>query len=128
MYAPRSPPTTPTDGITPTSVAAASSSAIKWCKGCKNFRHWPGAFGIEKSRATKCAKCRERQRIKYARTKRKEYFGSEQEEVEREEAKKGVLEEVVEREEAKKGWIRGGVGDTDVEKVHFHGNFVVFGL
>lgn len=40
---------------------------IKWCKGCKNFRTW-SAFG-EKSRATKCAKCRDRQKEKYAAQK-----------------------------------------------------------
>lgn len=40
---------------------------IKWCKGCKNFRHW-SAFG-EKTRATKCAKCRDRQKEKYAAQK-----------------------------------------------------------
>lgn len=37
---------------------------IKWCKGCKNFRPW-AAFG-EKGGATKCVRCRERQREKYA--------------------------------------------------------------
>jgi hypothetical protein len=47
------------------------TTAIKWCKGCKNFRCWPEAFGIEKSRATKCIKCRVRQRYKYAITKKK---------------------------------------------------------
>ena len=36
---------------------------IKWCKGCKNFRNW-AAFG-EKSMATKCEKCRTRQKEKY---------------------------------------------------------------
>jgi hypothetical protein len=40
---------------------------IKWCKGCKNFRLW-SAFG-DKSRATKCSKCRERQKEKYAAQK-----------------------------------------------------------
>lgn len=40
---------------------------IKWCKGCKNFRPWP-AFG-EKVMATKCVRCRERQKEKYAATK-----------------------------------------------------------
>ena len=40
---------------------------IKWCKGCKNFRQW-AAFG-DKSRATKCSKCRERQKEKYAAQK-----------------------------------------------------------
>ena len=42
---------------------------IKWCKGCKNFRPW-SAFG-EKSRATKCLRCRERQKEKYAAQKEK---------------------------------------------------------
>lgn len=37
---------------------------IKWCKGCKNFRPWAG-FG-EKGSATKCTKCRDRQKEKYA--------------------------------------------------------------
>jgi len=37
---------------------------IKWCKGCKNFRPW-AAFG-DKGSATKCTKCRERQKEKYA--------------------------------------------------------------
>lgn len=36
---------------------------IKWCKGCKNFRPWP-LFG-EKMMATKCKRCRERQKDKY---------------------------------------------------------------
>ena len=36
---------------------------IKWCKGCKNFRPWP-MFG-EKMMATKCKRCRERQKDKY---------------------------------------------------------------
>ncbi|KAL7489887.1 hypothetical protein ACHAW6_015610, partial [Cyclotella cf. meneghiniana] len=40
---------------------------IKWCKGCKNFRLW-SAFG-DKSRATKCLKCRDRQKEKYAAQK-----------------------------------------------------------
>jgi len=40
---------------------------IKWCKGCKNFRPW-AAFG-EKGLATKCVRCRERQREKYAAQK-----------------------------------------------------------
>lgn len=38
---------------------------IKWCKGCKNFKAWE-AFG-EKYLATKCVKCREKQKEKYAR-------------------------------------------------------------
>jgi hypothetical protein len=40
---------------------------IKWCKGCKNFKPWEN-FG-EKPQATKCAKCRIRQKEKYATTK-----------------------------------------------------------
>jgi len=40
---------------------------IKWCKGCKNFRPWP-CFG-EKVLATKCVRCRDRQKEKYAATK-----------------------------------------------------------
>jgi len=43
------------------------NATIKWCKGCKNFRQW-SAFG-EKTRATKCAKCRDRQKEKYAAQK-----------------------------------------------------------
>ena len=49
---------------------ASAKIAIKWCKGCKNFKPWPRAFG-EKRRASKCARCRERQRDKYARNRRK---------------------------------------------------------
>lgn len=44
---------------------------IKWCKGCKNFKLW-AAFG-EKSNATKCAHCRERQRDKYAAQKEEKH-------------------------------------------------------
>jgi len=40
---------------------------IKWCKGCKNFKPW-AAFG-DKGHATKCVRCRERQREKYATKK-----------------------------------------------------------
>jgi hypothetical protein len=40
---------------------------IKWCKGCKNFRPW-AAFG-DKGSATKCVRCRDRQREKYAMQK-----------------------------------------------------------
>jgi hypothetical protein len=45
-------------------VVCQSGLEIKWCKGCKNFRPW-AAFG-EKGLATKCLRCRERQREKYA--------------------------------------------------------------
>lgn len=45
-------------------VVAQSGLEIKWCKGCKNFRPW-AAFG-DKGLATKCLRCRERQREKYA--------------------------------------------------------------
>lgn len=48
-------------------VMAADGLEIKWCKGCKNFRQW-AAFG-EKGSATKCVRCRERQREKYAMQK-----------------------------------------------------------
>jgi len=41
---------------------------IKWCKGCKNFRAW-AAFG-DKGLATKCLRCRHRQREKYALQKK----------------------------------------------------------
>ena len=44
---------------------------IKWCKGCKNFRPWAG-FG-DKGLATKCLRCRERQREKYAAQKEEKY-------------------------------------------------------
>lgn len=45
-------------------VVTESGLEIKWCKGCKNFRPW-AAFG-EKGLATKCMRCRHRQREKYA--------------------------------------------------------------
>ena len=45
-------------------VITQTGFQIKWCKGCKNFRTW-AAFG-EKGLATKCMRCRERQREKYA--------------------------------------------------------------
>lgn len=45
-------------------VFVESGLEIKWCKGCKNFRPW-AAFG-DKGLATKCVRCRERQREKYA--------------------------------------------------------------
>lgn len=45
-------------------VVTATGLEIKWCKGCKNFRPW-AAFG-DKGLATKCVRCRERQREKYA--------------------------------------------------------------
>jgi hypothetical protein len=48
-------------------VVAASGLEIKWCKGCKNFRPW-ASFG-DKGLATKCLRCRERQREKYAMQK-----------------------------------------------------------
>lgn len=44
-------------------VIQGTGKNIKWCKGCKNFRNW-AAFG-EKGSATKCEKCRTRQRAKY---------------------------------------------------------------
>ncbi len=44
-----------------------SKMQIKWCKGCKNFQTW-ASFG-EKGSATKCMRCRERQREKYALSK-----------------------------------------------------------
>lgn len=46
---------------------AKTGMQIKWCKGCKNFRCW-AAFG-DKGHATKCLRCRERQREKYAAQK-----------------------------------------------------------
>ena len=48
-------------------VVAADGIEIKWCKGCKNFRPW-AAFG-DKGSATKCGRCRDRQREKYAAQK-----------------------------------------------------------
>ncbi len=48
-------------------VVTQSQLEIKWCKGCKNFRPW-AAFG-EKGLATKCVRCRDRQREKYAAQK-----------------------------------------------------------
>lgn len=48
-------------------VVVESSLQIKWCKGCKNYRPW-AAFG-DKGGATKCLKCRERQKEKYAARK-----------------------------------------------------------
>ena len=48
-------------------VVKQSGLEIKWCKGCKNFRPW-AAFG-DKGMATKCCRCRERQREKYASQK-----------------------------------------------------------
>ena len=45
-------------------VVTGNGLEIKWCKGCKNFRPW-AAFG-DKGTATKCSRCRERQREKYA--------------------------------------------------------------
>ncbi len=48
-------------------VLVSEGVEIKWCKGCKNFRQW-AAFG-DKGSATKCVRCRERQREKYAMQK-----------------------------------------------------------
>ena len=48
-------------------IIGSSGMEIKWCKGCKNFRCW-ASFG-EKGHATKCLRCRERQREKYAAQK-----------------------------------------------------------
>ena len=45
-------------------VIVSDGLEIKWCKGCKNFRPW-AAFG-DKGSATKCVRCRDRQREKYA--------------------------------------------------------------
>jgi hypothetical protein len=45
-------------------VVLQTGLEIKWCKGCKNFRPW-AAFG-DKGLATKCVRCRDRQREKYA--------------------------------------------------------------
>lgn len=51
-------------------IIVESNIQIKWCKGCKNFRSW-ASFG-EKGMATKCIRCRERQREKYAMQKEEE--------------------------------------------------------
>jgi hypothetical protein len=48
-------------------VVAENKLEIKWCKGCKNFRPW-ASFG-DKGSATKCVRCRDRQREKYAMQK-----------------------------------------------------------
>jgi hypothetical protein len=48
-------------------VVRDSSVQIKWCKGCKNFRPW-ARFG-DKGGATKCVRCRDRQKEKYAAQK-----------------------------------------------------------
>lgn len=48
-------------------VVVSDRLEIKWCKGCKNFRPW-AAFG-DKGSATKCVRCRDRQREKYAMQK-----------------------------------------------------------
>jgi hypothetical protein len=50
-------------------VVSDTGTEIKWCKGCKNFRPWV-AFG-DKGMATKCVRCRDRQREKYASQKEK---------------------------------------------------------
>mmetsp|Transcript_31288 Transcript_31288/g.75679 ORF Transcript_31288/g.75679 Transcript_31288/m.75679 type:complete len:705 (-) Transcript_31288:123-2237(-) len=49
-------------------VMTSNGMEIKWCKGCKNFRPWAG-FG-EKGLATKCVRCRDRQREKYRSAKK----------------------------------------------------------
>jgi len=51
-------------------VVNQTKMQIKWCKGCKNFQTW-ASFG-EKGSATKCIRCRDRQREKYAAIKKKE--------------------------------------------------------
>lgn len=61
-------PNTPGISNTTTSTTTSPTLEIKWCKGCKNFRPWP-AFG-DKGLATKCARCRHRQREKYALQKK----------------------------------------------------------
>ncbi len=55
-------------------VVAKSAIKIKWCKGCKNFKLWK-QFG-EKTMATKCAKCREKQREKYAKKVGRDLVGN----------------------------------------------------
>lgn len=46
-------------------VTERNALKIKWCKGCKNLRPWLEAFG-SKGSATKCIRCRDRQKEKYA--------------------------------------------------------------
>ena len=53
--------------VTVWAVQSRDNLEIKWCKGCKNFRPW-AAFG-EKGMATKCVRCRTRQKEKYAAAK-----------------------------------------------------------
>lgn len=53
--------------VTVWAVRDRDNVEIKWCKGCKNFRPW-AAFG-EKGMATKCVRCRTRQKEKYAAAK-----------------------------------------------------------
>ena len=48
-------------------LLSSEGRCVKWCKGCKNFRPW-AAFG-EKAQATKCGRCRERQKARYAADK-----------------------------------------------------------
>ncbi len=55
-------------------VVAKSGMKIKWCKGCKNFKLWK-QFG-EKTMATKCEKCREKQREKYAKKVGRDLVGN----------------------------------------------------
>ena len=50
-------------------VVKGTELQIKWCKGCKNFRHW-AAFGV-KGLATKCMACRQRYRLSYQQGKKK---------------------------------------------------------
>lgn len=53
--------------VTNAKVEDGAPVEIKWCKGCKNFRPW-AAFG-DKGMATKCVRCRTRQKEKYAAAK-----------------------------------------------------------
>ena len=48
-------------------VIVSERKEIKFCKGCKNFRTW-ASFG-DRRRATKCERCRSRQRSKYYQKK-----------------------------------------------------------
>lgn len=73
---------------------------IKWCKGCKNFRHW-AAFG-EKGAATKCEKCRTRQREKY-KEQRDELKQKRKERAAVAELAIGVKEEALDETEATPG-------------------------
>jgi hypothetical protein len=55
-----------TTTTTQTLISRITHPQIKWCKGCKNFKHW-AVFG-NKPHATKCMRCRDRQRASYQKS------------------------------------------------------------